>query len=219
MTRTGTLFDDFFLMVHDDPSGRPRLPGRILGLGLACAQLAELARRDAIRVTDGTIMHVTAASESEPISGLLGEVLGAIKAEPGRPVRDWLDFLGGSAAQRIGNGLGARKQMYFKPSRLKPFSRAGRWIPADSVTATWPAIEVDTKVCNGRAETPHLLLLGLARATGLDHPALWNVRGLLADPAAMAEVLTPLTEHPPLLELLNHTTAAVASAVTSQRSP
>ena len=223
LTRTGRLADDFFLMVHDDLSGRPRLSDRILGLGLAGALLCELAILRAIDVEDGELTtsaspvdgDATAKADKPP--SLTSELVGEIRGEQRLPVRDWLNYLAADATERVAGRMAAQALVYRKASRLKFLGVSDRWMPTDTATAEWPAIDVKLKVYNGNAYTHHLVLFGLTRATGLRHPSLFEVQGRLEDPAALAETLEPLDGTPPLLELLAHTEAAVGSAVTSQR--
>lgn len=213
LRRTGHLADDFFLIAHDAPSGRPRLSGRILGLGLAGALLGELALLGVIDIADE---EVVLAEGKPPTSLLAEEVLRELEGEQRLPVRDWLNYLGRAAPERVARRLEAEGFVYFKPSRLKVLGAAGRWLPTDVTTAGWPAVDVAVKVCNGRAAAHHLTLFGLIRATGLSHPALWEVRDRLQDPALLEQTLEPLVQSP-LLELLAHIEATVGSAVTSQR--
>ena len=220
-TRTGRLADDFFLMVHDDLSGRPRLSERILGLGLAAALLAELVVLRAIDVEKGAVRRL-AERLPDPAhpgtSALAEEVFGDIRAERSLPVRDWLNYLGQGAPEGVARRLEAESLVYFKPSPLKALRRPGRWLPVAVHTAGWPAIDVKLKIYNGRVDQHTLMLFGLARATGLKHPSLWEVEDRLQDPAAWERTLRPLsTRNPPLMELLAHTEAAVGSAVTSGR--
>ncbi len=214
LRRTGQLADDFFLMVHDDLSHRPRLSSRILGLGLAGALLGELALLGTIDVWDGTVVVTTGRP---PQTALADEVLHELEDEPRLAVGDWLDYLGQQAVQRVAGRLEAQGLVRLRSSRLKVLRAADRWLPVDVITAGWPAIDVKLKVFNGRADSHHLMLLGLARATALNHPSLWEVRDRLQDPAVLEQTLEPLGQRPPLLELLAHIEAAVGSAVTSQR--
>jgi hypothetical protein len=216
LTRTGLLADDFFLMVHDDLSGHPRLPERILGLGLAGALLCELAVVGAVDVKDDVV--VAATGWDPPTSSLAEEIHREIAGERQRlPVRDWLNYLATWAAERVAERMAAAGLVRRKSSRLKFLGVADRWTPIDTTTASWPAIDVKLKVHNGNAYTHHLVLFGLTRATGLRHPSLWEVQSRLEDPAALEETLEPLDGSPSLRQLLAHTEAAVGSAVTSQR--
>ena len=216
LRRTGLLADDFFLMVHDDLSGHPRLPNRILGLGLAGALLCELAVVGAVDVENDVVTAGT--GWKPPTSSLADEVYHEIADERlGLPVRDWLNYLATQAIERVAERMEAEGLVRRKPSRLKLLGVADRWTPIDSTTADWPAIDVKLKVYNGKADTHHLVLFGLTRATGLRHPSLWEVQSCLEDPAALDRTLEPLDGSPPLRQLLAHTEAAVGSAVTSQR--
>ncbi|WP_344666561.1 GOLPH3/VPS74 family protein [Catenulispora yoronensis] len=218
------MADDFFLMVHDDLSGRPRLSDRILGLGLAGALLCELAILRAIDVEDGELTtstdredgNTTTAGADEP-SSLTSELVREVRGEQRLPVRDWLNYLAADAAERVAGRMAAEALVYRKTSRLKLLGVSDRWMPMDTTTAEWPAIDVKLKVHNGNAYTHHLVLFGLTRATGLRHPSLFEVQGRLEDPAALEKTLEPLDGTLPLRQLLAHTEAAVGSAVTSQR--
>ena len=224
LTRTGRLADDFYLMVHDDLSGRPRLSDRILGLGLAGALLCELAILRVIDVEDGELITrdgsedegATAEADGEPPS-LINELVREVVSEQRLPVRDWLNYLAADAAERVASRMAAQALLYRRESRLKFLGVSDRWMPTDPTTAVWPAIDVKLKVHNGNAYTHHLVLFGLTRATGLRHPSLFEVQGRLEDPAALEETLEPLDGTPPLRQLLAHTEAAVGSAVISQR--
>jgi hypothetical protein len=215
LRRTGLLADDFFLMVNDDMSRHPRLPERIFGLGLAGALLCELAVLRAVAV-DGEGLAVTDKFDP-PTSPLAYEVLREVRSERRLPVRDWLNYLAAEAPDRVGERMAAEALVYRKASRLKFLGVADRWMPMDPTTAEFPAIDVKLKVYNGKADIHHLVLFGLARATGLRHPSLFEVQSRLEDPAALEHTLEPLDSSPPLRQLLAHTEAAVASAVTSQR--
>lgn len=213
-TRTGLLADDFFLMVHDDISGKPRLPDRILGLGLAGALLGELAVVGAIDVENE---EVTLTGREPPPIALASEVFRELVAEPRLRVRDWLNYLSQRAPERVAGRLEAWGLMYLKPSRIPVLGGTGRWTPTEGTNAGWPAIDVKLKIYNGKADAHHLMLFGLTRATGLNHESLWEVRDRLQDPAHLEAALSPLDSGPVLLDVLAHTEAAVGSAVTSQR--
>ncbi|WP_194925797.1 GOLPH3/VPS74 family protein [Catenulispora pinisilvae] len=214
--KTGFVADDFFLMANDDPSGRPRLSERILALGLAGALLCELILTEAAALEKGNLM-LTANRRPRHLlhAALCGEV--EAEEEP-RPVRDWLDYLSLQSIDRVGRRLRAAGVVQFQQPRLKMPGRTGRWLPVDVQTANWPAVDVTRKIYNGKATASDLVLFGLTRASGLDNPALWEIRHLLTDPALLEQTLKPLAVFNPLLvDLLAHTQAAVGSAVTSQR--
>ena len=245
----GRLADDFFLMTHDGLTDKPRLSGRILGLGLAGALLGELILLGAVDIVDDNLVPIAdpptlpialnddpAPDEGEPTSrNFLDEIIGMLYEEQRLPVRDWLTYLGQQAPDRVGERLGSENLAYFKPARLSMLGSAGRWLPTDTNTARFPAIDVKLKIHNGKADTHHLMLLGLTAATGLNNESLWEIRDLLQDPALLARTLSPLglplerdpedlkktvdrlRRRLPLRGLLAHLEAVVGSAVISQR--
>ena len=215
--KTGFVADSFFLMVNDDPLGRPRLSERILALGLAGALLAELLLYDGVVGIDkGNLVRT---GSRHPSDRLHAELCRAVEAETQPlPVRDWLQYLSLRAIDRVGQRLQARGVVQLKQSWLKVAGRAGRWVPAGTQIVNWPAIDVARKIYNGKADASTLLLFGLTHATGLDNPDLYLIRHLLTDPALLEQTLSPLANFDPaLVDLLAQTEAAVGSAVTSQR--
>ncbi|WFE23037.1 GPP34 family phosphoprotein [Solwaraspora sp. WMMD937] len=56
--RRPLLADEFFLLAQDAVTGRPRLPDRAVGFGLAAALLVDLVDAGALRVRDGRLWPV-----------------------------------------------------------------------------------------------------------------------------------------------------------------
>ena len=100
LSGTGLVADDLYLLAHDDRTGRPLLPPRPLGTGLAGALLAELmlARLIGLR-----LRHRGRDRPDVPPAAVQGHVLLKLIAdEPGPlPVRAWLGFLGRTAARDV----------------------------------------------------------------------------------------------------------------------
>ncbi|MBS2531601.1 GPP34 family phosphoprotein [Catenulispora sp. NF23] len=213
--KTGFEANEFFLMANDDPSGRPRLSERILALGLAGALLCELVLDNAVAIEKGNLVRT---AHHRPRHLLHVRLCGEVDEEAPRSVRDWLDYLGLQAIDRVGQRLRNAGVVQFQQPRLKMPGRTGRWLPVDVQTANWPAVDVARKVYYGRATASDLVLFGLTRATGLDNPALWEIRHLLTDPTLLKQTLSPLAVYnSALVDLLTQTEVAVASAVASQR--
>lgn len=206
------LADDFFVMVHDE--GNRRLTGRILGLGLAAALLGELALLDAVGIQD----QVLRARAAPPAGDrLIAGIYSRVRSGPVRPVRDWLDFAALTAVEDVSARLLAEGRIERTPPVLRLPGRAGRWRPTDSGRATWPAVRLNMQVHAGTEDPYPLMLFALTGITGLNHPSLYSVMGLLRDPGAMARILAPLAAAVPILpELLEHTRTAVASAVVTR---
>lgn len=208
---TRLLADDLFAMVHDE--GRRRLTGRILSLGLASALLGELALLDAVDIKGDVLRERSLLRDADP---LIAGIHNQVRIEPLRPVRDWLDFIAGTATEDVGGRLLANGRMRRTPPTVRLPGRTDRWIPTDSGKATWPAVHLNMQVNAGTDDPYPLVLFALAGITGLNHPSLYSVTGLLRDPAAMARTLAPLAARPALADLLAHTQIAVASAVMSR---
>jgi hypothetical protein len=207
------LADDFFVMVHDE--GRPRLTGRLLSLGLGAALLGELALLGAIGIEDGTLFTRVMPLDA---GSLAGGLFHQMQADRRRPVRDWLGYIGQSSVEDVGRRLLAIGRMERTPPTLRLPGRTDRWAPTDRGRATWPAVDMNRKVCAGTTDPYQLMLFGLTAITGLAHPSMYSVQRLLQSQAALATALAPLADHPPLPDLLAHTQTAVASAVTSRRT-
>lgn len=202
------LADDLFVMVHDE--GRRRLTGRILSLGLASALLGELALLDAVGIEGEVLREGLLPQGADP---LVAGIYHQVRVESFRPVRDWLDFIAGTATEYVGKRLLTNGRMTRTSPTLRLPGRADRWMPTDSGKATWPAVRLNMQVHAGTDDPYPLVLFALAGITGLNHPSLYSVSGLLRDPAAMARTLAPLAARPALADLLAHTRTAVASAV------
>src|ERR1041384_1529675 len=76
---TALLADQFFLIAHEDRSGRSRLHPRATGLGLAAALLGELMLSDRLRVFEGELDGV---SREPPRDALSHNNLDLLIAQP-----------------------------------------------------------------------------------------------------------------------------------------
>jgi Golgi phosphoprotein 3 (GPP34) len=84
--------DDLYLLAHNDRTGKPMLPPRPLGTGLAGALLAELMLARCIGLWSDTAIVI---SQDVPRAALGGHMLlKQIADEPSPlPVRTWLLYL------------------------------------------------------------------------------------------------------------------------------
>src|SRR5437763_8304744 len=100
LSGTGLVADDLYLLAHDDRSGRPLLPPRPLGTGLAGALLAELMLACCIGLRSDTAVVI---GRNVPRPAVAGHVLlRQIAEEPSvLPVRTWLLFLARTAARDV----------------------------------------------------------------------------------------------------------------------
>jgi hypothetical protein len=206
---TGLVADDLYLMAHHEVSGKPLIHPRALGIGLAGGLLAELMLTDSISLRPGG----TVGPGRIPLAdGLARQVLGLLagESEP-RPVREWLLFIGRSAAVDVAGRLGQSGYLARSSGRLG--WRAGRWVPVDPDWAFSPLIRVRSALDPARPSSKHgAVLAGLAAGCGLGFR--------LADcvlPAGRSVDEAVRQLDPGLQELVAQTGAAVASALLAHR--
>jgi hypothetical protein len=97
------LADQFYLIAHEDRTGRSRLHPRATGLGLTASRLGTFALDNDLRIiaSDPEIIR-----NQPPSDGLNHSVLELLVAQPQhRDVRTWLSHLSQDAADRLEQGL------------------------------------------------------------------------------------------------------------------
>lgn len=177
LRRSGLLADEFFLVAHDDVSGKPRLHPRVTGIALAGALLGELLLYGRIDVRPGPENRGPAVWLTERVrvgEALADSILGQILAEGRpRPVLAWLTHLGQTASRDVGERLAAVGLVEAARSRLP--RREVRWVPVDSSTAAWPATRLRMLLSRQEQMTlPDATLAGIALPCGLGQQILWN---------------------------------------------
>jgi hypothetical protein len=206
----GPLADEFFLLAHDDVTGRPRLHPRVTGLGLAAALLAELVLYGLVEIRAGVVLPYSDAPIRDP---LLRAVRDQVLTErPARPVHDWLLGLAGTTADGVTRRLADAGIL--AASRSRGLRRTVRWQPVDMSVAAWPAARLRLRLVQGEPMSlTDLVLAGLALACGLDQQVLWHT------PAAIRlhldQLLASLPE--PFEVLVAETETTVSEAVLTRR--
>ena len=213
---TGRLADEFFLIAHDDVSGKPRLADRLLGLGLAGALLGELAMEKWIDLRAGVVsVAERSGTASAPSEALAARMFEYLRAEE-HPVRTWLAFFARTARDDVAARL-TDAGLVARHGRKRPW-QAGGWTPTSANAAALPAAQLVTQLVRGRAlSEQQTVLVGLLRATGLDQAVLWEARQSAPNTVRhLGEAVAALK--PPLTELIGQTEAAVGAAVASHRT-
>jgi hypothetical protein len=162
---TGLVADDLYLLAHDDRTGRPLLPPRPLGTGLAGALLAELMLARCIGLRPDTAVVIGRDVARTAVTGHV--LLKLIADEPGPlPVRTWLEFLSQTAARDV--ALRLEQAGYLTRVRSRVPGRGGRMVPVNPDWAFAPMLRVRSALDRGREVTPHAATLtGLTVACGL----------------------------------------------------
>ena len=211
LSGTGLVGDDLYLMAHDDRTGRPLLPPRPLGTGLAGALLAELMLARCIGLRSDTAVVI---GPDAPRAAVQGHVLlRQIAEEPSPlPVRTWLLFLARTAAQDV--ALRLEQAGYVTRVRSRVPGRPGRVMPVNPDWAFAPMLRVRSALDSAREFTPYAAALaGLAVACGLGF-RLDQYQARAGRSAGDAVAHLP----PDLRQLITQTQITVSSAVLSHRT-
>jgi hypothetical protein len=222
------LAHDFYLLAHDEHSGRSRVRPRIVGLGLAAALIGELilgepaaaARSDGVPAGGVKVMawgeRLVVCDREPPADDLSRAVYEAVLGDNTRTVQWWITALSGTSLRWV------RRRMYRagllerrpRQSRWALASRTA-WVPTDPGAAALPWARLTNRLQRGERLGEHDgVLLGLLQATGLRECVLDEV-----PPQARrrtSAVLAELPEQPALL--VAHLDAAVADAVLAHRA-
>jgi len=210
------LADQFFLIAHEDRTGRSRLHPRATGLGLAAALIGELMLEGRLRVIEGDLSIV---SRQPPGDALAHDILDLLIAQPQhRDVRTWLAFLSQDAAVKVGERL-MRFGAVEPVTRRKMLSTQTLYMPnteAQRNAAAWaPARLANLMVRGIEMSVSDRLLLGLVAATGLTRYVLWDFelhrQALLLMPSAVQSLPGDLRQ------LIEYTEASVGSVLTVGR--
>ncbi|MQA25824.1 MAG: hypothetical protein GEU94_10160 [Micromonosporaceae bacterium] len=206
------LGDEFWLIAHQEHSGRPRLSTRVLGLGLAGALLGELVFCRSVTVVRGQV-HVV--SHAPPPDELAHWVLGQVTAEAtAHTLRTWLVFLSRNAHELVAQRMWHAGKVQRETSR-RVLKQVITYLPADAGQAAWAIARLSNSL---RRQAPmdqaDAFLAGLALATGLDQVML-DAAGR-GPHQYLSHVVGGLVA--PLHEIVVHTQAAVGDAVLSQRA-
>jgi hypothetical protein len=210
LSGTGRIADDLYLMAHHDVTGKPFVQPRALGIALAGGLLAELMLGASISLrADGAVLP----GRSWPEDELARHVRDLIAAEhEPHPVRDWLLFLAGTAADDVAGRLRISGYVTRVGGRI-PW-RPGRWVPVDPDWAFSPLVRVRSALDPARPLSAYgAVLAGLAAACGLR----FRLAQYAPSPCRrLDEALGHL--NPILQELVAQTQATVGSAVLAQRT-
>ncbi|WP_328466032.1 GPP34 family phosphoprotein [Actinoplanes sp. NBC_00393] len=211
------LADQYYLIAHEDRTGRSRLHPRATGLGLAAALLAELVLEGRIGVTDGDIFVLDRHPTRDALEH---DILDLLIAQPQhRDVRTWLAFLSQDAALRVGERL-------MRLGAVEPVTRR-RMLGASHTlympnsaqqrnAAAWASTRLANLLIRGmELSVTDRVLVSLVSATGLTRHVLY---GFEMYPQAFQYVPNAAASLPSdLRELVDYTEASIGSVLTAGR--
>jgi hypothetical protein len=206
------LADDYFLLAHDDRSGKARISPKSLELGLAGAMIAELVVDQRLLVEGASLRVLRADPPPDPLAHT---VLATMLAEPQhREVRTWLAYLGQTAIDSVAQRLvrvGIAQPIQTR-WLLKPVTR---YVATDINLPAGRVVRLRRLLTNAEPmSVADCALSGLAAVTGLSGHVLWD-----GHPAGIRRLQRAIAELPtPLRHLIAQVEAAVGDAVLSQRT-
>jgi hypothetical protein len=208
------LADDLFLTAHDTVRGKCVLTPATMGLGLSAALIGELVLWRRLDLIDGKIMVIDDRQTGDPATGaVLDQVL---REGHHRAVRDWISFLATGIATDLVERRLSRAGLIQRQEKRGLLGTKVSFVPADSMTAGWPATRIRTYVTRGEMlDVPDLALAGLILATGLDQHVFITLAA-----RDRTQMFDQLRRRLPVMlqELVGHAEAAVGDAVMARRA-
>jgi hypothetical protein len=208
----GVLADQFYLIAHEDRTGRSRLHPRATGIGLAASLLGELILDNKLRIFAGDLEIV---SNHPPRDGLDHAVLDLLIAQPQhRDVRTWLAYLSQDAADRVGQRL-ERSGAVESVTRRRMLSTQTFYMPNNELqrnAAAWAPMRLANILVRGLdMSITDRVLAGLIAATGLTRHVLWDFEAHRSAFSVLPNTVAALPED--LRQLVEHTEASVGSVL------
>jgi Golgi phosphoprotein 3 (GPP34) len=210
------LADEFYLIAHEERTGRSRLHPRATGLGLAAGLLGELMLLGRVRAYGGELYVV---SHEPPGDSLAHNVLDLLVVQRRhRELRTWLAFLAQDAAVWVAERL-IRAGVVEPVTRRKLRGTQTVYMPMNSrqrTAAAWAPMRLANVLVQGRTiDIPDRVLAGLVLATGLTRHVLWDFEAHRSGLTTLYAVVESLPTD--LRELIEHTEASVGSVLAAGR--
>jgi len=210
------LADQFYLIAHEDRTGRSRLHPRATELGLAAALVGELVLLERVRISGGELTVVSSEPPGDALAHNLLDLL--IVQRHHRDLRTWLAFLAQEAVVDVGERL--RRAGVVEPVTHRNLRGTQTLYmpmnPNQRNTAAWAAARLANILVHERAmDLADRVLAGLVLATGLTRYVLWDVDSHRPGLPRMYAAVESLS--PDLLELVEHTEACVGSVLAAGR--
>jgi Golgi phosphoprotein 3 (GPP34) len=210
------LADEFYLIAHEDRTGRSRVHPRATGLGLAAALLGELMLLDRVRVYGGDLYVMSHEPPGDALSHNVLDLL--VVQRQHRELRTWLAFLAQDAEVWVGERL-LRAGVVEPVTRRRLRGAQTVYMPMNSRqrnAVAWAPVRLANILVQGRAiDITDRVLAGLVLATGLTRHVLWD---FAAHRSGLTHLYTIVESLPvDLRELIEHTEASVGSVLAAGR--
>jgi len=210
------LADQYFLIAHQDRTGRSRLHPRATGLGLAAALLGELILEGRIGIAEGDLIIL---DRHPPADALAHDNLDLLIAQPQhRDVRTWLAFLSQDAEVRVGERL-VRLGAVDLVTRRRMLSTETVYLPNTAEqrnAAAWAPARLANLLVRGiELSLTDRVLVGLVAATGLTRHVLYDFEMHRQAFQSLPNAVSALSGD--LRDLIEFTEASVGSVLTVGR--
>jgi len=161
------LADEFFLINHNDLTGKPLIRRDLLGLGLVVALLAELIIEGRVGMRDGRVVMLDRAGNGDDATDF---VIASLAAQwSNYPVRTWTDNLDDTAYELVARRLVERGTVRRVQARRLLGSRKDVFLAARR-EAVQPLLLLDGVIKNPEeADVQRALLVTMVAATGVEH--------------------------------------------------
>jgi hypothetical protein len=161
------LADEFFLIGHDEYSGKPRVNAEVVHTGLAGAVLGELVLAGRATIADGYVVTRDQRPHGEHVTdAALAEIL---KQQDAHPVRSWVEYLREAVRDMVSPRL--VKAGLVQRVQLRSMLRLTVRFPAtDPIRAVAPQARLRYIVDHpDMLDSQTAILAALVRVTGLEH--------------------------------------------------
>jgi hypothetical protein len=211
------LADQYYLIAHEDRTGRSRLHPRATGLGLAAALLSELVLEGRIGVSEGELFII---DQRPPRDALSHDILDLLSAQSQhRDVRTWLAFLAQDSALRVAERLMRVGAVEAVTRRRMLGSTQTLYMPNTARqrnAAAWASTRIANMLVRGMdLNASDRMLVGVVVATGLTRHVMYGFENYPHIYHALPGMIASLPND--LRELVECTEASVGSALTVGR--
>lgn len=161
------LADEFFLVGHDEYSGKPRVNAEVVNTGLSGAVLAELVLAGRATIADGFVVTRDQRPHGEHVTdAALAEIL---KQEDAHPVRSWVEYLREDVENMVSPRL-VKAGIVQRVQMRSMLRQTVRFPATDPIRAVAPQARLRYIVDHSELlDSQTAMLAALVRVTGLEH--------------------------------------------------